>query len=275
MKDYKKYLNPANKVPMIEILDFNKDVSIINQTGKKISIKHYLNTYLFPVGETEDKVLLFPLYYRVIFNRQSVKIKSNIEKPFAESKFNIETLSEVDKLLMEREALALTYIINKVYNNVWISRMKDESALQEQRVENDFDINQIFNSFKYSDFELPAIINKMLLGKIQKNAILLKQNEEVDKLLNRSEILNAFQLLQFLKAQNLKWVKFEELFHPQIWFFDLHYFNFLDCTDIYTDLGATVIDVLYKDFEKKFAEYCQDLNFIGLNDEVTRLIRFS
>lgn len=274
MKDYKKYLNPANKVPMIEILDFNKDVSIINQTGKKISIKHYLNTYLFPVGETEDKELLFPLYYRVIFNRQSVKIKSNIKKPFAESKFNIETLSEVDKLLMEREALALTYIINEIYNNVWISRMKDESASREQRVENDFDINQIFSSFKYSDFELPAVINKILLGKIQKNAILLKQNVEVDKLLNRSETLNAFQLLQFLKAQNSEWIKFEESLHSQIWFFDLHYFNFLDCTDKYNDLGATVIDVIYQDFEKNFAEYCQRLNLNGLSNEVTQLIRF-
>ena len=138
MKDYKKYLNPANKVPMIEILDFNKDVAIINQTGKKISIKHYLNTYLFPVGETEDKELLFPLYYRIIFNRLSVKLKSNIKKPFAESKFNMEALSESDKLLMEREALALTYIINEIYDKVRTSKMKDESASQEQRVENEF-----------------------------------------------------------------------------------------------------------------------------------------
>ena len=112
---YKKYLNPANKVSMIEILDFNKDVSIINQTGKKLSIKHYLNTFLFPIGETENNELSFPLYYRVIFIRQSVKTKSNIKKPFAESKFKIKTLSDVDKLLMEREALVLTYIIEGIY----------------------------------------------------------------------------------------------------------------------------------------------------------------
>ena len=257
---------------MIEILDFNKDVSIINQTGKKISIKHYLNTYLFPVGETEDKELLYPLYYRIIFNRQSVKLKSNIKKPFAENKFNIESLSETDKSLMEREALALTYIINEIYNNVWISRMKDDSASQEQRVENDFDINQIFSSFKYSDFELPAVINKILLGKIQKNAILLKQNVEVDKLLNRSETLNAFQLLQFLEAQDSEWIKFEASFRLQIWFFDLHYFNFLEHTNIYNDLGATVTDVIYKDFNKYFSEYCQELNLSGLSNEVNRLI---
>ena len=273
MKDYKKYLNPANKVPMIEILDFNTDVYIINQTGKKISIKHYLNTYLFPIGETESKELLFPLYYRVIFNRQSVKIKSNIKRPFPESKFNIKSLSEIDKSLMEREALALTYIINEIYIRVWVSRMKDETALPEQRVEEDFDINQIFNSFKYSDFELPAVINKLLLAKIQKNAILLKQDHEVDKFLNQSQTLNAFQLLQFLKTQNSEWIKFEATFHPQIWFFDLHYFNFLDFTDIYNDLGATVIDVLYKDFREKFTTYCQELNLIGLSDEVFRLIR--
>lgn len=126
-------------------------------------------------------------------------------------------------------------------------------------MEEDFDINQIFNSFKYSDFELPTVINKILLGRIQKNAITLKQNIEVDKLSNRSETLNAFQLLQFLKSQNSEWMKFEALFHPQIWFFDLYYFNFLDFTDIYNDLGATIVDVLYKDFEKNFTEYCQQL----------------
>ena len=35
--------------------------------------------------------------------------------PFAESKFKIKTLSDVDKLLVEREALALTYIIEGIY----------------------------------------------------------------------------------------------------------------------------------------------------------------
>ena len=61
MKDYKKYLNPANNVPMIEVLEGNSIVSEINNTGKKVSIKHYLNTYLFPVGRNENDQLLFPL----------------------------------------------------------------------------------------------------------------------------------------------------------------------------------------------------------------------
>jgi hypothetical protein len=273
MKDYKKYLNPANKVPMIEILGNNSIVRIVNNTQKKISIKHYLNTYLFPIGETESKELLFPLYYRVIFNRQSVKIKSNIKTPFPESKFKIESLSEIDKLLLEREALALTYIIDEIYNNVRVSKMRDETALIEQRVEDEFDINQIFGSFKYSDFELPAVINRLLLKKIQENSVLLKENQEVDKFLNRSENLNAFQLLQFLKAQSSEWEIFETKFHPQIWFFDLHYFNFLDFTDLYNDLGATVIDVLYIDFNEKFMSYCEESNLIGLSNEVIRLIR--
>jgi hypothetical protein len=248
MKDYKKYLNPANKVPMIGILEGNELVKKINLTNKKVSIRHYLNTYLFPIGESDGKQPLFPLYYRVIFNQQSVKIKSTINRAYTIDEFNLDNLSNEDKHLMRREALALTYIVSSIYKQVEDSANKDEDF----KDKNDFgfDINIIFKSFSFRYYELPFVLERALLEKIKIHAEFLKEDKSILDIFNYSEVLNSFQLLQFLKSKNTAWKSFEKLFNPEIWVFNIHYYLFLNSSNLYRDLGATIIDLFYEDLEK-------------------------
>ena len=248
MKDYKKYLNPSSKIPMIEILEENELVKKINLTKKKVSIRHYLNTYLFPVGETQKKQPLFPLYYRVIFNQQSVKIKSTIDRAYTIDEFNLEKLSAEDKHLMRREALALTYIVSSIYKQVEDSANRDENF----KDKNDFgfDINIIFKSFNFRYYELPFVLERALLEKIRIHAEFLNEDKSILEIFNYSEVLNSYQLLQYLKSKNTAWKSFEKLFNPEIWVFNIHYYLFLNSSTLYRDLGATIIDLFYENLEK-------------------------
>ena len=293
MKDYKKYLSRANKVPMIEILADNDLVKEINSTGKKISIRHYLNTYLFPVGEDEKDEPIYSLYYRVIFNKQSVKIKSNISRAYKESMFTLELLTDEDILLMKREALALTQIVSSVYRSV-LEQASLDSEKSIKEVEDEFDINQIFGSFKFSYYELPNIVERRLLEIIKNRVEKLGESQDILDLFNHSDSLNAYQVLQYLKSKNSEWEEFEKQYHSQVWFFNIHYYNFLNSSKEYHSLGATLIDLKFKDlkdknsglkkyknpyerfkesdFEKSFKEIYTDSEFVSLFDNVKYLL---
>ena len=286
MKDYKKYLNPANKIPMIEVLLRNDLVNSVNKTRKKISIKHYLNTYLFPVGENYDGEPLYPLYYRVIFNKQSVKIKSSINKAFSIREFETGEFSDIsDGLgnddfywnLMTREALSLTHIIsdffvkgikaaeqeinpefqNKQYIIDEYRYQSENFKYQQEAVQNviqNFDINILFRNFDFSNYELPAIVEEKLFDAIDLFALTNDLGYDVDAFFLHRDKFNAYQYIQFLKDRNNKWGELENQFSKSIWFFNIYYYQFISHSKYYKDLGATIIDLLYLDFDKKLSE---------------------
>ena len=283
MKDYKKYLNPANKVPMIEVLGDNDLVKHINKTHKKVSIKHYLNTYLFPVGENDNGELLYSLYFRVIFNKQSVKIKSSINKAFSVREFEAGEFGVVDYVfgrdsfywdLMTREALSLTYIISDFfikginaaekeinplahYNLAGVIDDQDDRRYKEEAIQSviqNFDINLLFKNFKFSDYELPSIIEDKLFDAIDLFSLKYDLGHDVDMFYLHRDKLNAFQYVQFLKSNNSAWEKFEKRFPKSIWFFNIHYYQFISHSREYKNLGATIVDLLYLDFDKKLID---------------------
>jgi hypothetical protein len=280
MKDYKKYLNPANKVPMIEVLGDNDLVRHINKTHKKVSIKHYLNTYLFPVGENDNGEHLYPLYFRVIFNKQSVKIKSSINKAFSVREFEAGEFGALgygfgrDTFywdLMTREALSLTYIISDFFikginaaereinpsaRHDLSGRIddRDNRRYQEEAVQSviqNFDINLLFKNFKFSDYELPSIVEDKLFDAIDLFSLKYDLGHDVDTFYLHRDKLNAFQYIQFLKSKNSAWEEFENRFPKSIWFFNIYYYQFITHSREYKDLGATTVDLLYLDFDKQ------------------------
>lgn len=269
MKDYKKYLNPSNKIQMIEILEGDTIVNKINLTKKKISIKHYVNTYLFPVGEAENGESQFPLYYRVIFNKQSIKIKSAVNMAFSKSEFN--NLTEFQINLIRYEALTLTHIVNGIYLEILNADKGDKNF--EKRVSEEFDINQIFNAFDYSRYELPFVIEKRLIEEVQFYAIETGQHAEFEYLFNQMNYLNSYQLLQFLKSKNDEWNTFEQYYNPLIWFFNLYYYQFKNSSEQYKYLGATQVDFEYLNFKKLFLEYFPNEEFKNLIGQIKNLLQ--
>lgn len=237
---------------MIEVLEGNSIVSDINKTGKKVSIKHYLNTYLFPVGRNENDQLLFPLYYRVIFNRQSVKIKSSIQKVFSAEEFVIEELSDENKKLMEREALTLTYVVSKIYTEVIDVQKRQqvdtEKPSKQEKQALEFDINQIFSDFDYSEYELPAIIDSALLSKMQEFAVSIGQESQLSTLISYSKRTNPYHLLQYLIPKDKRWKDMEKQLHKNVWFFNFYYNDFVSQQNKYQDLRASITDSLHGDF---------------------------
>lgn len=266
---------------MIEVLEGNSIVSEINNTGKKVSIKHYLNTYLFPVGRNENDQLLFPLYYRVIFNRQSVKIKSSIQKVFSAEEFVIEELSDENKKLMEREALTLTYVVSKIYTEVIDVQKRQqvdtEKPSKQEKQALEFDINQIFSDFDYSEYELPAIIDSALLSKMQEFAVSIGQESQLSTLISYSKRTNPYHLLQYLIPKDKRWKDMEKQLHKNVWFFNFYYNDFVSQQNKYQDLRASITDSLHGDFNSTFSQYCQDTareDLQRLDQDVNHLIQY-
>jgi hypothetical protein len=152
MKDFEKYLNRDSDkgAVLIEILEGDRSVSQINHTYKKVSIKHYPNNYIKEVGFDENQNKRFPLYYRIIFNKQSVKIRSNIVRAYSKEEFTLSKLSKEDKKLIYREALILTYIVSDTYVKT-IHQALQEVEADRSTIEKSFDINNLFTNFSIHD----------------------------------------------------------------------------------------------------------------------------
>ncbi len=262
---------------MIEVLLGNDLVNTINKTKKKISIKHYLNTYLFPVGENYEGEPLYPLYYRVIFNKQSVKIKSSIDKAFSVREFEEGKFSDMNHSLdndnfywdlMTREALSLTHVISDFFEfsliaaereinpNIHPENLSEDEnkRFQEEAISNviqNFDINLLFKHFNFSDYELSSVIEDRLFDAIYLFSETHGLKFDFETFGLHKHKLNAFQYIQFLKETDSVWKEFEKCFPNSIWFFNMYYFHFVSHSRSYRKLGATIVDLLYLDFEKQ------------------------
>lgn len=274
---------------MMEVLLTDNLVDSINHTRKKISIKHYLNTYLFPTSKDSNGEDRYPLYFRVIFNKQSVKIKSAINTSYSLTEF--QQLKDEDLLQIRREALALTNIVSGIYCNIikvfsetsnqaYITDLFPESnnsageiPYSLEQVKMGFDINQVFNSYDYNHYELPYLVEQKLIEAMAEYAKSINDFDDYVGIFEQSKGLNSYQLLQFLKSEKAEWKKFEKQYHPYIWFFNLYYFQFKNQCKEYRVLGATQIDLQYLNFKKIFLEYYPDENFKEMIESLEKIIK--
>jgi hypothetical protein len=268
MKEYKEYFSPSTKVPKLDVLKDDKILLEINQTGKKISVKHFLNTSLFPSGKDENGNLRFVLYYRVIFNKQSIKIRSISNNSYSIEEF--ESLSKDNLHLLFREALAITYIVSSVYVNVEKMSSRLINQIDDLDISN-FDINVIFDSFSFKDYELPKVVNNFLINEIIEFALENNLKDDFIEILKIKNNFNASHALQFLKGKNLVWIIFEEKFDKELWFFEMYYEEFKNNSLSYKLVGATEVDFVMLNFEKDFSAFFND-KFSGLLQNIEKLI---
>jgi len=278
----------------MEILKDDVLVKELNKTRKKISIRHYLNIYLFPTGMDNEGKPRYPLYYRIIFNKQSAKIKSTINVSYSLAEFK--KISKEQKELMRREALLLTHIVSDTYcevmnaSNTNLNReddsthtafekqfletnsLEDFAETESERIEKAFDINQIFNFYDFNSYELPVIVEKKLLNEMINFAHTIGQFEELEGIFNQTLTVNCYQILQFLKERNSVWKKFEKNYHPMIWFFNIYYFQFKNQSSDYEVIGATIVDFNFLNFKKTFLEFYQDMVYEELLIDIESLL---
>lgn len=293
MKDYEKYLNPETGAKLIEILDGNKLVAKVNITFKKISIKHYPNSYMNEVGLDEKGNKRYPLYFRILFNKQSVKIKSAIARNYSKNEFELEKLSEEDKSYMRREALILTYIVSGTYTKTIQEASKDFNVEMEF-IRKSFDINSLFKNFSITQFELPKLIENKLLDIIMSEAESETYKDDILNILQYSNEINAYHLLQFLKLKDKdKWDNFEKWYHPKLWFFNFYYYDFISSFKEYKYSGITSMDLKFNilkettnrgedstskiasslSFEDKFYSVFSGEDFFGIIGSIKLLLR--
>jgi hypothetical protein len=254
MKDLNEYLTVTKKVTMIEILKDNWLEQTINKTKKKISIKHYLNIYLQSVSSDSEKEPKYPLYVRVIFNRQSIKVKSAINGAFSKTEFL--SLKEDTLELLQREALTLTYFINSNFFDTMGHISK--SSLPEKAFNYEFSINKLFENYSYEKLTIPYLLNKALIREIVNFASLNSLNSHIGFLFRNTESLNAFQFYQYLLSVDSKWKKFEESYNG-IWFFTFHYKIFLNTNSKYASLGASLVDFEYLGFGDSINDFTKSI----------------
>lgn len=266
-----KYLTRKEKVPTIEILVGEYLVDKINHTDKKISIRHYLNTYLAETGVDDKQKSQYALYVRIIFNRQTVKIKSNTNFSFSRTQF-MDRTDEVSDIL-KREALAYTFIINKEFKNgsKFIKQHHPDNFKDNNNHSFEFDVTKLFETFDYSRYQLPYLINQELLNLIKGE---LSKPSDYSFLFDNGTINNAYHLLSFLKNENEEFPILEGKINTMIWFFNFHYNKFIKSNQSYSRLGATMVDLKYLNFGKDFCDfYGNDIEFNNLMNDINELLK--
>ena len=73
------------------------------------------------------------------------------------------------------------------------------------------DINQIFNDFDYTQYELPNLVKQLLMNEITKFAEANGQSKLIEELKQFIKMPSPYQLVQYLKSQDKIWKKIEEI----------------------------------------------------------------
>jgi hypothetical protein len=253
MKDSKGFLTVTKKVKSNEILKDNFLEKEINKTKKKITIQHYLNIYLRNVEPDSDQEDKYPLYVRVIFNRQSIKVKSAINVAYSKTEFK--NLDLEMKNLIERESLTLTHFVSTNYLET-MNYIAESLEYADQSLYS-FSVIKLFENYSYQNLTIPYLLNKSLIKEIGEFAELNSLDSYLNLVLVDTDNLNAFQYFQFLVTRESKWKKFSKSYKNGIWFFAFHYMMFLNENEKYSRLGASIVDLLHLDFRNSFNDFLQ------------------
>jgi hypothetical protein len=253
MRVSKKSVVPNREVVMIEVLEGDKFVGDINKTGKKVSIKHYVNHYILPVSLNDKNEEEFPIYCRIIFNRQSVKLKSATH--LTSSLNDFDNVVEQHLNLLLREALALTEHVSTTYQEF------------PESYQTSFDIKNIFDLFSFYQLTLPRLVEQKLFDQLSE-AVSNRDEEKKYEFITDKSYVNPFHALQFLKKEDDYWVTFEKSFHPMIWFYPFYHDKFIAESPKYKNLDATLVDLKHLDFKKDFMDYFRSPAHEGLIEEV-------
>lgn len=218
---------------------------------EKITIKHYLNKKLKPI-KTGDNDNLFPVYVRILWGREVIRIKSVI----ANQKSKIEDYL-TDKQFNEKENTDLfiieTKIIKHIFNNV-----------EHFKLYEDFTISNLIEKFTKSMFD--EINNTLYL--------------DLNKISNNYNDTNSFweivsdHLCNSIENKNIAFI--EKSLNIDVRNFDLiENFDFIKKDEDLKIVCETIKEL--KQFETKFYSESNPLNVYewSINNGLEKFIQFT
>ncbi len=221
----------------------------VNKTGKKITIKHYLNFINPIIGIYKNKeVEIYPLYVRVTFNRQSTKIRSLL----ASTRISIEEFQEIsgDTLLsIKREALHIMHIINENYK--YELEENSDKANRKQ-----FLSDILTGHFNHYD-SLCECVNEALFERMRNANIDNGKISDFYVTGGQSGDFSASELLDYLSVTEPVWNRFKCEIGDVFRYFRLFYCEFVYENWHYHYFPINIADALYFDFKDKFLTFLQ------------------
>lgn len=243
---------------MIEVLAGDKLLEQVNTTGKKITIKYYLNDSLKPLYFDDLDAPYYRLYIRVIFNRQSIKIRSYSNFELKEKWFN--ELNNESLYLLKREALTIAHYLSSNYYEY-----NPDNPYSAQ--DDEFNLSEVFETFNYNDHSIVNFVERYLEAEVIAEIQRKGQDKDALYLTVGHFQHNPFQLLKFLQSTDKSWLKFEDKFDKKIWFFAMLHNKFAAKSDQYRTLDATLIDAKLLTYAAEFTEFYK-------NEDVTSVTEF-
>ena len=228
-------------------------INQVNFTDKKITVKHYLNLYIRPVvdnDETEKDPNLWrhALYVRITFNRLTAKIKSATNLWCTVNELN--TLSEDLQKLLDRERMFLMDHISRAYTR-FVKENRPWTTMEE------FDVNKLLEGFKYEDYELDNIVNK-LLNQSMKTYLAKefpdKDTSLLDEAIQGIHKISPLELFTYYSKTIPLLSQFKAKYVDEIWTWKILYINFKNANTEYNRLGASMLDLTHGNFKKAFIE---------------------
>lgn len=237
---------------MTEELSQDK-IKMVNKTNKKITIKHYLNTYVRPIVGNEDTekdpaLWRHAVYVRITFNRLTAKVKSATDLWCTVQEFN-DINSDVQRLF-ERETLFLMDHISRAFlkfeevNGTWDSLMV-------------FDINEFLEGFSYENFELDNVVDRLLIQSM--TDYLSTNHTEIDysALIDVREgmyKISPLELLSYYNESIPALSEFKKKYSEEIWTWKILYRVFKKENVEFNRLGASVLDLTHGEFKSAFMQ---------------------
>ncbi len=236
-------------------------INAVNETSKKITIKHYLNLYIRPyvTDEQEEKdptKWKHAVYVRITFNRITAKIKSATNLWCTLEEFDNQT-EEIAKLL-ERESLFLIDYVSRNYT-------KTNNVI----VQEEFNVNELFHDFEYSLYELDKVVDRLLV-KSMVQYLELDQGtlyfEVLEQAIAGDYSIGPLELLTYFELQSSSIEGFKDKFSDMLWTWKVLYQIFKLSNNQYGQLGANVLDYQNGDFKQAFR------NTLNLDPDTTLLL---